>query len=209
MRFLALGITLPRRLGIGLLTLLAFAALPAHAWWDDAWTLRKQIVVDTTANGANLGAAATNVTVLVRLHAGNFTRFADLKPDGSDLRFVAVDDKTPLQFHIERLDIQQEIALVWVLVPQVAGNSDQNAFFMYFGNNAVLGIVGLFVVSWPFERFFRRHPVPIRRLALRTDLAYAAAQPALQIVSLVVGGSWVARRLAIRTSLPCVGDWDT
>ncbi|CAN5537744.1 sterol desaturase family protein [soil metagenome] len=56
-----------------------------------------------------------------------------------------------------------------------------------FGNDAVLGIVGLFVISWPFERFFRRHPVPIRRLALRTDLAYAAAQPALQLVSLVVG----------------------
>lgn len=119
---------------MALLTLLAFVALPAHAWWDDAWTLRKQIVVDTTANGANLGAAATNVPVLVRLHAGNFTRFADLKPDGSDIRFIAVDDKTPLQFHIERLDIQQEIALVWVLLPQVAGNSDQNAFFMYFGN---------------------------------------------------------------------------
>lgn len=58
---------------------------------------------------------------------------------------------------------------------------------MYFGHESVLGIVGLFVVTWPFERFFRRHPVPIRRLALRTDLAYAAAQPALQIVSLVVG----------------------
>jgi len=58
---------------------------------------------------------------------------------------------------------------------------------MRFGNDAVLGIVGLFVVSWPFERFFRRHPVPIRRLALRTDLAYAASQPALQVVSLVVG----------------------
>ena len=56
----------------------------------------------------------------------------------------------------------------------------------FVGNNAVLGIAGLFVISWPLERLFRRHPVPVRRLALRTDLAYAAAQPALQIVTLVV-----------------------
>ncbi|MEQ1873670.1 MAG: sterol desaturase family protein [Ilumatobacteraceae bacterium] len=57
----------------------------------------------------------------------------------------------------------------------------------FVGNEAVTGIFGLFVVSWPLERFFRRHPVPIRRLALRTDLAYAATQPLLQFVGLVVG----------------------
>lgn len=56
----------------------------------------------------------------------------------------------------------------------------------FLGNQAVLGIVGLFVISWPLERLFRRHPVPVRRLALRTDLAYAAAQPALQAVALAV-----------------------
>ena len=58
---------------------------------------------------------------------------------------------------------------------------------VFVGNNAVLAIAVLFVISWPLERLFRRHPVPVRRLALRTDLAYAASQPALQIVSLVVG----------------------
>ena len=57
----------------------------------------------------------------------------------------------------------------------------------FVGNEAVGAIAALFVISWPLERLFRRHPVPVRRLALRTDLAYAAAQPALQIVSLVVG----------------------
>jgi biopolymer transport protein ExbB len=114
--------------------LLACAALPAQAWWNDDWALRKQIVVDTSATGANVAEGATSVPVLVRLHAGNFTRFADLKPDGADLRFIAADDATPLPFHVERLDIQQEMALVWVLLPQVAGNSDQNAFYMYFGN---------------------------------------------------------------------------
>ena len=54
------------------------------------------------------------------------------------------------------------------------------------GNGAVGVIAVLFLVSWPLERLWRRHPVPVRRLALRTDLAYAAAQPALQLVTLVV-----------------------
>lgn len=55
-----------------------------------------------------------------------------------------------------------------------------------FGNTAIGAIAVLFVVSWPLERLFRRHPVPVRRLALRTDLAYAAAQPVLQFITLAV-----------------------
>jgi len=58
---------------------------------------------------------------------------------------------------------------------------------MFVGNSALFAVAFLFVVSWPLERFFRRHPVPVRRLALRTDLAYAAAQPAIQFVGVVVG----------------------
>jgi sterol desaturase/sphingolipid hydroxylase (fatty acid hydroxylase superfamily) len=57
---------------------------------------------------------------------------------------------------------------------------------LFVGNGAVLAIVFLFVVSWPLERLWRRHPVPTRRLALRTDLAYAAAQPPLQFATVVV-----------------------
>jgi sterol desaturase/sphingolipid hydroxylase (fatty acid hydroxylase superfamily) len=53
------------------------------------------------------------------------------------------------------------------------------------GNTAVGAIAVLFVISWPLERLWRRHPVGVRRLALRTDLAYAVASPALQFVGLV------------------------
>jgi len=57
---------------------------------------------------------------------------------------------------------------------------------LFFGNEAILVIPFLFIVSWPLERLWRRHPVPVRRLALRTDLAYAASQPALQAATVVV-----------------------
>ena len=58
---------------------------------------------------------------------------------------------------------------------------------VFLGNGEMFGIVALFIVSWPLERLWKRHPVPVRRLALRTDLAYAAAQPLLQVATLVVG----------------------
>jgi sterol desaturase/sphingolipid hydroxylase (fatty acid hydroxylase superfamily) len=57
---------------------------------------------------------------------------------------------------------------------------------LFVGNEAVFAIGFLFAISWPLERLWRRHPVPVRRLALRTDLAYAAAQPALQFATVVV-----------------------
>jgi sterol desaturase/sphingolipid hydroxylase (fatty acid hydroxylase superfamily) len=62
---------------------------------------------------------------------------------------------------------------------------------MLIGNQSVVGVMLLFAISWPLERLWRRHPVKVRRLGLRTDLAYAVASPALQFfglaISVVVG----------------------
>ena len=68
--------------------------------------------------------AATSVSVAVRLHSGNFD-FVAAKEDGSDLRFVAGDDKTPLKYSVERFDGVNELALVWVQVPNVVPGSDK------------------------------------------------------------------------------------
>jgi biopolymer transport protein ExbB len=86
----------------------------ARAWWDDGWSYRKEIGFDLSPKGADIAGAATDVPVLIRLSLGNFQYFNDAKPDGSDFRFIAADDKTPLKFHIERFDAQTQIALVWV-----------------------------------------------------------------------------------------------
>jgi sterol desaturase/sphingolipid hydroxylase (fatty acid hydroxylase superfamily) len=56
---------------------------------------------------------------------------------------------------------------------------------IWLGNTAVAAVGVLFVISWPLERRWRRHPVPVRRLALRTDLTYAVASPALQFIGLI------------------------
>ncbi len=108
----------------------------AQAWWQDEWSFRKQISLNTTAQGANLPATLTDFPVLVRLHAGNFPFFQDMNAAGADLRFVAGDDKTPLKHHIERIDPVNGLAFVWVKLPSVAGASMGESIWMYYGNAA-------------------------------------------------------------------------
>ena len=133
-----------RKKSISLLALILlnlWFATSSYAWWNDDWTFRKKLVIDTTAaTGTNMKDSAKDVPVLVRLHTGNFTYFLDLKPDGADLRFIGSDDKTPLKYHIEKFDPINQMAFIWVLVPQVMGVSSTEFFWMYYGNaNAISG----------------------------------------------------------------------
>ena len=114
--------------------LLLLLPLASQAWWNDEWTFRKEITLDLSAAGANIAGNPVDVPVLVRLHLGNFGYFADTKPDGSDLRFIAADDKTPLKYHVERYDPANNLAFVWVKVPRLAGGANTDKLFLYYGN---------------------------------------------------------------------------
>ncbi len=107
----------------------------AQAWWNDDWSMRKQITVDTSSTGANITDAIGSAPLLVRLHAGNF-RFASAKPDGSDLRFIGGDDKTPLKHHVEKYDSLLGEALVWVNVPSIQAGAKNN-IWLYYGNQKI------------------------------------------------------------------------
>ena len=107
----------------------------AHAAWDAAWPKRLKIGLDSSASGVALQAPIDNVPVLVRLHTGNFA-FLDAKADGSDIRFVAADDKTVLRHRIEKFDGINELAFVWVQLPRVNPGSKTDHFWLYYGNPA-------------------------------------------------------------------------
>ena len=107
--------------------------LTSHAWWNKDWTQRSHITLDTTAAGTNLTEALVSVPLALRLHGGNFD-FIAAKEDGSDLRVLAGDDKTPLPFRIERFDPVNELAVLWVLMPAIAPGSDKNTVYVYAGN---------------------------------------------------------------------------
>ncbi len=111
-------------------------SMNAFAWWNEEWTQRKEIVVNTTAAGANTQGALTEVPALVRLSSGNFPQFLNLLDNGADFRFVAGDDATPLKFHVERFDPVSELAYIWVKVPAVNPQTDKQSVFLYFGNPA-------------------------------------------------------------------------
>ncbi len=117
---------------------LLLLAIPAvsHAWWNDEWNFRKEITLDLGDSGARITGTALEVPVLVKLHAGNFGYFNDTKPDGGDLRFIAGDDKTALKFHVERYDPTSQLAWLWVRVPRLAGGTNTDKIYLYYGNTA-------------------------------------------------------------------------
>ena len=105
---------------------------PAQAWWNADWSFRKQITIDATAAGGGLTSDAGRVPVLIRLHDGNYS-FKDGKADGTDIRFIAGDDKTPINAHIETFDNVFDIGLVWIDISEIKGGTTQN-LFLYYGN---------------------------------------------------------------------------
>ncbi len=137
--------------------LLAALLLPgiAQAWWNDHWSYRKQITIQTQPPAPGAAAAAATGTppgtppgatrakpagvpaglpLLVRLHSGNFSYFLDLKSDAGDLRFLAADDKTPLKYSVEKFDPLNGIALIWVQAPPAPAGGGIDRFWMYYGN---------------------------------------------------------------------------
>ncbi len=104
------------------------------AWWNADWKYRIKIDANAGPKGANIAEPIGRTQVLVRLLANNF-KFDTAKQDGGDLRFVAGDDRTPLHYHIEKFDgLVDEVALVWVDVPDLAPGATTN-FYMYWGND--------------------------------------------------------------------------
>ena len=124
------------RLALALFFVLAsLGTADARAWWNDEWAFRKEISFDLSPAGGNISGSPSDVPILLRLSLGNFQFFGDVKPDASDFRFIAADDKTPLKFHIEKFDVPSQMALIWVRVPRLTGGAARtDKIFFYYGN---------------------------------------------------------------------------
>ncbi len=134
---------------------LAGAAAPAAAagWWQADYAYRTKINLNVQAAGVT--GEVARAPVLVRLHTGNFD-FADVKVDGSDLRFVAGDDRTPLAFHIEKWAPAEQQALVWVDVSNLEPGAAAGIYAYYGNEKAEAGqnAVGTFAdyrLVWHFD----------------------------------------------------------
>ncbi len=118
----------------------SLALLPQSAlasWWNDEWAGRKPLRVDASPTGANIAEPIGATPILVRLSSGTFN-FSAAKPDGSDLRFIAGDDRTPLKFHFEKYDSLLGEALVWVGLPELTRGAKSD-LWLYYGNPKAAG----------------------------------------------------------------------
>lgn len=119
-----------RRWLLGLVAGLVLSPGVAHGWWNEEWSGRKPLRIDTSAAGANVTEPIGAAPVLVRLHAGNF-KFDAAKEDGSDLRFIAGDDRTPLKYHLEKYDGLLGEALIWVGIPDLKPGARTDIWLYY------------------------------------------------------------------------------
>jgi biopolymer transport protein ExbB len=177
--------------------LMALAAWPmasfaaSASWWNGDWQYRKEIDFDLSPTGAAVAGTAQDVPVLIRLSLGNFSYFNDLKQDGSDLRVIAGDDKTPLKFHLERFDSQNQMAFLWVDVPQLTGGAKTDKIYIYYGNNSASAAsdpAGTFDASQALVLEFNQTNTPPQDATAYKNnptASSAVAQPA----SLIGGGA--------------------
>jgi len=112
-----------------LLSGLMLLPLVSSANWSDDWSARSKVSINTQVVDKELAA----VPVMIRLHSGNFD-FTSATLDGSDIRFIAADDKTELKYHIEKYDSTNELAVIWVQLPKIDPADKDAHFWIYSGN---------------------------------------------------------------------------
>jgi hypothetical protein len=115
--------------------MLLFAGVSWAAEDYSKWSYSNEIVLDTTAAGADVQTEVRNAPILVRLELGA-AAMPGLLTNGSDLRFATIDGK-PLAYEIERWDLRLKRAEVWVVMDVVKGNTRAEAIRMYWGNTGV------------------------------------------------------------------------
>lgn len=95
------------------------------------WQFSRQIILNTTASGADIKDDIYNFPVLIRLNNSNFD-FSQSQPGGKDL-LVSGKNNESLPLEIERWDEIASQAEVWVKVDTIFGNLEQ-VITMYWGN---------------------------------------------------------------------------
>ena len=113
------------------LLLATFVASCCFAQFKD-WKHSGSMYILTTPDGANLPASASvlNFPLLVRLHK-DFFPFDQAAENGKDLRFASKGKA--LEYEIEEWDREEGTAAIWVKIPEIRGNQQQE-LRLYWGN---------------------------------------------------------------------------
>lgn len=96
-------------------------------WFDPAWTKRRMLSLDNSAQGETL----TDFPILVTLDSSRID-YGLTQPGGADLRFADVGGQE-LAYEIEHWD-ELGTSSVWVKVPSLTGGSSGEFIWMYYDN---------------------------------------------------------------------------
>lgn len=95
------------------------------------WKYHRIYRLNTTSSGADITGDVDNFPMLIRLNSSNFN-FNQALSGGQDLRFA--DENGKFLFHeIESWDKVNQTASIWVFIPKVFANSNNQWIHMYWG----------------------------------------------------------------------------
>jgi len=99
-------------------------------WWNVSWARRIRIDI----NNLDQTSAFTNQPILVTLDS-SIINYSHFRTNGADVRFVASDDLTALDYEIERWDATNaDTSQVWVRIPSISASSEKGYIYMYYNN---------------------------------------------------------------------------
>jgi hypothetical protein len=116
------------------LTVVSSLLLPgSRAFAEDfaAWSHHADLIVNTSATGANVSGRVTGFPLLVRLDASVFD-FTEASGNGSDIRFTSAAGRV-LPYEIERWDSAGKAAEIWVKADTIQGNTADQVLRMHWG----------------------------------------------------------------------------
>ncbi|MBD3208149.1 MAG: DUF2341 domain-containing protein, partial [Candidatus Nealsonbacteria bacterium] len=121
-------------------------------WWDSGWSYKIPMTIDNTSNDHSL----TDHQVLLEIDETDFHFWNHIKSGGDDVRFVASDDSTPLDFYELYLSETDQEAKYWVKIDSVPTTSTTQ-IYLYYGNdsaNSSSSAENTFSYATRTERFY-------------------------------------------------------
>lgn len=101
-------------------------------WWNSNWTYRQEVMISNNTNDNDLDGYQLLFEFDDSAEYGDFWQHVD--ENGDDIRFIASDDTTELDYWIQDWDYTASTADIWVQTDALPATSTE-WIYMYYGNN--------------------------------------------------------------------------
>lgn len=103
---------------------------PVFAWYDADYSYRQKLTLDTSVL---TGSVTEDLPILIDVNSENSDFWSHVKTDGEDVRFVAADDTTALDYYFETFNHTTDSMLAWVEVTDTFNATTDIEIYMYYG----------------------------------------------------------------------------